>query len=98
MQGLPPECYKPLPPNSLEDTFREEVENYLNIWSATTPLIEHLVGEIITVQEGPVLPVNLTLTNPLDPLLLRVDSSGNIIAEDYPRLSSRSFGQLDMEP
>jgi hypothetical protein len=47
MQGFPLEGYKPLPPNSPEDTFCEEVENYSDTGSVATPLIEHPEGEII---------------------------------------------------
>jgi hypothetical protein len=58
MQGFPPEGYKPLPPNSPEDTFHGEVveeENYSDTGSVATPLIEHPEGEIVIVQEGFVL-------------------------------------------
>jgi hypothetical protein len=90
--------YEPLPPNSPEDTYREEAENYSDTGSVATPLIEHPEGAIVVVQEGPTPPANPDLTNPLDPLLLRVDSSRNIIVEYYPRLPSRPYEELDMEP
>jgi hypothetical protein len=35
---------------------------------------------------------------PHDPLLVRVDSSGNIVVEYHPILPSRPYNQLDMEP
>jgi hypothetical protein len=47
MQRFPPEGYEPLPPNSPKDTFHEEVENYSDTGSASTPLIEHPEGVII---------------------------------------------------
>jgi hypothetical protein len=52
MQVFPPKGYKPLPPNSPEDTFRGEVveeENYSDTGSVATPLIEHPLGEIVIV-------------------------------------------------
>jgi hypothetical protein len=97
MQGFPPEGYEPIPPNSPEDTYCEEVENYSDTGSVATPLIEHPEGAIVVVQEVPTPPANPSLTNPLDPLLLRVDSSGNIIVEYYPRLPSRPYEERDME-
>jgi hypothetical protein len=39
MQWFPPEGCKPIPPNSPEDTYREEVENYSDTGSVATPLI-----------------------------------------------------------
>ena len=49
MQGLPPEVYKPLPPNSPKDTYHEEVENYSDTGSVATPLIENPKGAIVVV-------------------------------------------------
>jgi hypothetical protein len=49
MQGFPLEGYKPIPPNSPEDTYREEVENYSDARSVATPLIENLEGAIVVV-------------------------------------------------
>jgi hypothetical protein len=34
---------------------------------------------------------------PHDPLLVRVDSSGNIVVEDHHSLPSRPYNQLDIE-
>jgi len=85
------EGYDPIPSNSPEDTYLEEVENYSDTGSPTTPLIENPEGAIVVVQESPTPPTNLALTNPLDPLLLQVDSLGKIIIEDYPRLPSRPY-------
>jgi hypothetical protein len=98
MQGFPPEGYEPIPPNSPEDTYREEVENYSEAGSVATPLIENPEGALVVVQEGPTPPTNPALKNPHDPLLLRVDSSGNIVVEYYPRLPSRPYEERDMEP
>jgi hypothetical protein len=50
------------------------------------------------VEEVSPLPINLALPIPLDPLLVRVDSSGNIVVEYYPHLPSRPYNQLDIEP
>jgi hypothetical protein len=81
----------------LEDTYHEEVENYSYTGSVVTPLIEHPEGAIVVVQEGPTPSANSALTKPLDPLLLRVNSLGNIIVEDYPRLPSRPYEEREME-
>jgi hypothetical protein len=98
MQGFPPEGYEPLPPNSPEDTYHEEVENHSDAGSAATPLLANPERDLVTVQEGSTLPANPTLEIPHDPLLVRVDSSGNIVVEDHPILPSRPYNQLDMEP
>jgi hypothetical protein len=70
MQWFPPEGYKPIPPNSPEDTYREEVENYSDVGSVATPLIENPERPLDAVQEGPTLPANLVLEIPYDPLLI----------------------------
>ena len=41
MQGLSPEGYEPLPPNSSKEIYREEVENCSDAGSTTTPLLEN---------------------------------------------------------
>jgi hypothetical protein len=94
MQGLPPEDYQPLPPHSPEGPSPERVvdeENYSETGSVATPLLPHSEGSIVVYQEGFNPPTNPPFTNPLDPLLVRVNSSGEIIPEDYPRLPSRTF-------
>jgi hypothetical protein len=70
MQGFPPEGYKPIPPNSPEDTYHEEVENYSDVGSVATPLIENPERDLVVVQEGPTLPANPNLKIPHDPLLI----------------------------
>jgi hypothetical protein len=64
----------------------------------TTPLIENIEGALVVIQEGPTPPTNSALRNPHDPLLLRVDSSGNIVVEYYPRLLSSPYEECDMGP
>jgi hypothetical protein len=51
MQGLNPEGYEPLPPNSPEDTYREEVKNHSDVGSVATPLLENPERDLVTVQE-----------------------------------------------
>jgi hypothetical protein len=100
MQGFPPEYYQPIPPHSPEDTSRGDIvdeENYSDTGSVATPLIEHSEGVITSVQEGFIHPTNPPLTNPLGPLLVRVNSLGEIVTEDYPRLPSRPFEEENME-
>jgi hypothetical protein len=85
MKGFPPEGCKPLPHDSPKDTFHGEVveeENYSDTGSVATPLIEHPEGGIVIVHESVVSPVNPPLTNPLDLVLVQVDSLENIIPED----------------
>jgi hypothetical protein len=97
IKGFPPEGYKPLPPNSPEDTYREEVENHSDTWSVATPLLANPERDLVIVQEDSTFPVNPSLTIPLNPHLFRLNSSGNIVVKDYPSLSSRPYNQLDME-
>jgi hypothetical protein len=96
MQGIPPEGYEPLPPKSPKDTYREEVETHSDVGSDVTPLLTNPERALVTVEEG-TLPINLALQVPIELLLLRLDSFGNVIAEDYPRLSSRPYIKTNME-
>jgi hypothetical protein len=98
MQGFPLEGYEPIPSNSPKDIYCEEVEKYSDAGSVATRLIKNPKGVIVEVEEGPNPLANPILTNPLDPLLLRLDSSRNIIVEDYSRLPSRPYEDRDMEP
>jgi len=98
MQGFPLEYHETIPPNSPEDTYREEVQNYLDVRSVATPLIENTEGVIVVVQKVPNPHANPSLKNPHNPLLLRVDFSGNIVVEYYPRLPSIPYEECDMEP
>jgi hypothetical protein len=61
MQGFPPEGYEPLPPNSPEDTYREEVENHSDVGSVATPLLANPERDLVMVQEDSTFPVNLAL-------------------------------------
>jgi hypothetical protein len=81
---FPLEGYEPIPPNSPEETYREEVKKYSDTGSVATPLIKNLERDLVAVQEGPSLPASPTLTSPHDPLLIRVESSGKIVVEDHP--------------
>jgi hypothetical protein len=89
MQWFHLEGYEPIPINSLEDTYPEEVENHSYVGSVSTHLLENHERSFIAVQEGSTLPINPYLTILHDLLLVRVDSSGNIVVEDHPRLPSR---------
>jgi hypothetical protein len=100
MQGFPPEYYQPIPPHSPEDTSHGDIVdegNYSDTGSVATPLIEHSEGVITSVQEGFIPPANPPLTNPFGPLLVRVNSLGEIVTEDYPRLPPRPFEEENME-
>jgi hypothetical protein len=98
MKGFPSEVYEPLPSNSHEDTYREELKNLSGIGSVSTPFLENPKRALVTVLEGSTLPTNLDLEIPHDLLLVQVDSSGNIVVEDHPGLLSRPYNQLDKEP
>ena len=80
MQGLPLEGYQPLPPNPPEDNYRREVENQSDVGSVISPLLYNLEGALVTV-ENPTTYVSLT---PLESLLVRLDSLGNVIDEEVP--------------
>jgi hypothetical protein len=58
MQGFPPEGYEPLPPNSPEDIYREEVENHSDVGSVATPLLANPERALVTVEEDSTLPIN----------------------------------------
>jgi hypothetical protein len=92
MQGLPPEGYQPLPPNPPEDNYRREVENPSDVGSAIAPPLDNLEDALDTV-ENPTTPVSVTL---LEPLLVRLDSLGNIIDKEVPRLPERIFTETYM--
>ena len=48
MQGIPTEeGYEPLPLNSTEDIYREEVENRSDAGSVATPLLENLERALV---------------------------------------------------
>jgi hypothetical protein len=84
MQGLPLEGYEPLPPNSPEDIYREEVENLSDAGSAATPLLENPESALVTVQDS--IPHTIPMSkDPLKPLLVRMDSFGNVIEKEFQR-------------
>jgi hypothetical protein len=97
MQGFPREGYEPLPPNSPKHFYCEEVENHSNVGSVATHLLTNPERALVTVEEYSTLPINLASQVPLEPLLLRLDSSGNVIEEYYPCLSSRPYTETRME-
>jgi hypothetical protein len=51
MQGLPPEGYRPLPPNSTKDIYFEEVENCSNTGSIASPLFKNLESALVTIED-----------------------------------------------
>jgi len=100
MQVLPLQYYQPIPPHSPEDTSHGDIVDegiYFDTRSATSPLIECSEGIITIVHEGFFPPANPPLTDPLGPLLVQVNSLGEIVTEDYPRLPSRNFEEENME-
>jgi hypothetical protein len=92
MQGLPPEGYQPLPSNPPEDNYRREVENPSDAGSAIAPPLDNLEDALGTV-ENPTTPV---LVTPLEPLLVCLDSLGDVIDEEVPRLPERIFTETYM--
>jgi hypothetical protein len=70
MQGMPPEeGYKPLPPNSPEDTYCEEVENHSDAGSVATPLLENSKRALVMI-ENPTPHTTPVSTAPIEPLLV----------------------------
>ena len=97
MQGLPPEGYQPLPPNPPEDNYRREVENPSDTESVISPPLDSPEDALGTV-ENPTTPV---LVTPLEPLLVCLDSLGDVIDEEVPQLPERIFTETymgSMEP
>jgi hypothetical protein len=90
MQGLPPEGYQPLPPNPLEDNYRGEVENQSDVGSVVAPLLDNPEGVLVTI-ENPTTRTASVMATSLKPLLLRLDSLGNVIDEEVPQLPEREF-------
>jgi hypothetical protein len=79
MQGMPiEEGYQPLPPNSPEDTCREEVENRFDAGSVATPLLDNSGRALVTV-EDPTPHTTTVSVAPIEPLLVQLDSFGNVI-------------------
>jgi hypothetical protein len=67
MQGLPPEGYKSLPPNSPEEIYHEEVENRSDAGSTATPFLENPESALVMV-EDPIphtIPMSESLIEPL---------------------------------
>jgi hypothetical protein len=95
MQGLPPEGYQPLPPNPPEDNYHGEVENQSDTGSVVSPPLDNSEGALVTV-ENPTPRTTSVLVTPLEPLFLRLDSLGNVIDEEVPRLPERVFTETYM--
>jgi hypothetical protein len=97
MQGLALEGYQPLPPNPPEDNYHREVENPSDAGSAIAPPLDN-PEDALDMVENPTTPVSVT---PLEPLLVCLDSLGNVIDEEVPRLPKRIFTETyigSMEP
>jgi hypothetical protein len=92
MQGLPLEGYQPLPPNSPEDNYHREVENQSDARSVIAPPLDNLEGALVMVEN----PTTFVSVTPLEPLLVRLDSLGNVIDEEIPQLSERIFTETYM--
>jgi hypothetical protein len=90
MQGLPPEGYQPLPPNPPEYNYHGEVENQSDTGSVVTPPLEKPEGTLVMV-ENPTPHTMSVSTIPLEPLLLHLDSPGNVIDKEVPQLPVRDF-------
>jgi hypothetical protein len=96
MQGFPPKGYEPLPPNSPQEIYHEEVENHSDARSVATPLLENLEITLVTV-ENTIPHTTHVLEGPIKPLLVRLDSFGNIIEEEVHRLPLRPYIDTYME-
>ena len=78
MQGLPLKGYQTLPPNPPEDNYCREVENQSDVGSVIAPPLDNSEGALVMV-ENPTTSVSIT---PLELLLVRLDSLGNVIDEE----------------
>jgi hypothetical protein len=90
MQGLPLEGYQPLPPNPPKDNYHGEVENQSDAGNVVAPPLENLEGILVTAK-NPTLHTTSVSVTPLEPLLLHLDSLGNIIDEEVGQLPTRDF-------
>jgi hypothetical protein len=95
MQGLPPEGCQPLPPNPPEDNYSGEVENQSDTRSIVTPSLENQEGALVTVANPTPHTAPMTETS-LEPLLVHLDSLGNVIVEEVPQLPEREFTETYM--
>jgi hypothetical protein len=69
MQGFPLEGYKPLPPNSTKDIYREEVENRSDAGSSATPLLENPESALVKI-ENSIPHTTPASKDPLEPFLV----------------------------
>jgi hypothetical protein len=92
MQGLPLEGYQSLCPNPQEDNYCREVENQSDAGSVIAPPLDNSEGALVTVEN---ITTSVSIT-PLEPILVRLDSLGNVIDEEVPRLPKRIFTETYM--
>jgi hypothetical protein len=90
MQGLPPEEleeYTPLLPNSPEGPSPEGAVNNDMSYEigSSTPLVEST------------LPINPLLNVVQDPIFLRINSSGDVIVEDYTRIPTGPYTESGVD-
>jgi hypothetical protein len=95
MQGIPSEGYQPLPPNPLEDNYHGEVENKFDAGSVVAPSLDNSEGALVMVHNPTPRTTSVSVT-PLEPLLLHLDSLGNVIDEEVPWLPERDFTETYM--
>jgi hypothetical protein len=91
---MPPEGYQPLPPNPPEDNYRREVENQSDTGSVIAPPLDNSEGTLVTV-ENPTTSMSIT---PLEPLLVCLESLGNVIDEEVPQLPERILPKHIWDP
>jgi hypothetical protein len=92
MQWIPLEVYKPLAPNPPEDNYHRKVENQSDAGSVIAPPLDNLEGALVMVEN----PTTSVLVTPLEPLLIHLESLGNIINEEVSRLPKRIFTEKYM--
>jgi hypothetical protein len=61
MKGFPLVGYEPLPPNSTDYTYCEEVENHSYVGSVATPFLENPKRALVTVEDCSIFPLNPAL-------------------------------------
>jgi hypothetical protein len=75
-----------------DDNYHREVENQSNVESVIAPLLDNSEGALVTVEN----PTTYMSVTPLEPLLVHLDSLGNVIDEEIPRLLKRIFTKTYM--
>jgi hypothetical protein len=78
-----------------KDNYHGEVENQSDAGSVVIPPLDNKEGTLVMVENPTPLTTSMSVT-PLEPLLLRLESLGNIIDEEISQLPERDFTETYM--